>query len=147
MSDLGSLTSINNLIAQGKSGEDGDMPKGRKKRKEIKREMTCIVCPRNCEGLITVNYRGYECDKGFKYAMSELISPQRVLTATLPTEESRERLLPVRTDKEIEKNKIMEMIQVLRSKRVKPPIKMGEVLIPNVLDTGANIISCADLLE
>ena len=123
------------------------MPKGRKKRKEIKEEMTCIVCPRNCKGLITVNYKGYECDKGFNYAMSELISPQRVLTATVLTVESGERLLPVRTDKEVARDKIMEMMQVLRSKRVKPPIKMGEVLIPNVLDTGANIISCADLLE
>ena len=123
------------------------MPKGRRKRQELKKEMTCIVCPRNCTGVITVNYKGYECDKGVKYAVSELISPQRILTATIVTEKSRDALLSVRTDKEVPKDKILEMMQILRSKRVKPPIKIGEVIVSNILSTGANVIACTDLLK
>jgi CxxC motif-containing protein len=123
------------------------MQKKQKKKHEIKKEITCIVCPRNCSGFITVNYKGYECEKGVKYVIDELIAPQRVLTACILAEKSSDALLPVRTDKGVPKDKIMEIMQMLRSKRVKPPIKIGEVIMSNILGTGANIIACTDLFE
>ncbi len=123
------------------------MEKRQKRKQEIKNEVTCIVCPRNCRGFVTVNCKGYECDKGFQYVIGELVGPHRVLTATVLTEGSSDALLPVRTDKEVPKDKIIELMQALRSKRVRPPIRMGEVIISNILGTGANIIACTDLLE
>jgi CxxC motif-containing protein len=122
------------------------MPKGRKRQK-LEKEITCIVCPRNCTGFITVDYKGYKCDKWVKYAVSELIAPQRVLTATILTKESRDKLLPVRTDKEVPKDKILEMMQILRSRDIKPPIKVGDVIVTNILGTGANVVACTDLLK
>jgi len=114
---------------------------------KIEKEITCIVCPSNCSGSISVNFQGYECSKGFKFALSELTQPRRILTTTILTEKSKHSLLPIRTSKEITKEKIMEVMHLLKSKKVKPPIKIGDVIISNMLGTGADIIACTDLLE
>jgi len=54
-------------------------------------------------------------------------------------------LIPVRTDKPILKDKLNETLMIIAQTVVSAPIKMGDVLIKDVLNTGANIIASRDL--
>ena len=54
-------------------------------------------------------------------------------------------LIPVRTDTPILKDKLNEALMIIAQTVVNAPIKMGDVLIKDVLNTGANIIASRDL--
>ena len=113
-------------------------------------EIICIQCPLGCHGRVTtdetnkgVTFEGYECKEGKKYAKSEALEPLRILTATVITGSMIRPLLPVKTNKAIPKNKLKLCMRVLAKVRVKPPVSMGQVILTNILDTGADIITTA----
>lgn len=54
-------------------------------------------------------------------------------------------LIPVRTDKPILKDKLNEVLMIIAQTVVNAPIKMGDILINDVLNSGANIIASRDL--
>jgi CxxC motif-containing protein len=115
-------------------------------------EIICIQCPLGCHGRVTtdetnkvVTFEGYECKEGKKYAESEALEPLRILTATVITESKIRPLLPVKTNKAIPKNKLKQCMRVLARVRAKPPVSMGHVIVPNILDTGADIVIETDL--
>ena len=54
-------------------------------------------------------------------------------------------LIPVRTDIPILKNKLNEALMIIAQTVVNAPIKMGDILIKDVLKSGANIIASRDL--
>lgn len=115
------------------------------REKEI--EIICIECPLGCRGRVVtddkgdVKFEGYGCKEGKKYAEAEAKEPLRTLTATVITDGKIRPLLPVRTNKPVPKNKLRDCMGVLAKVRVKSPVKMGEVIIHNVMDTEADIIS------
>ena len=55
------------------------------------------------------------------------------------------RLLPVRTDKPVPRDKLRELMKIIARVRVEPPVKAGQVIIPDVLETGANILATGSL--
>ena len=117
-------------------------------------KIICIGCPLGCSVNLTVDDKGEvtsitgnKCKEGEKYALDELRNPVRVLTATVLTEGSAQALLPVRTNKPIPKNLLLESMRVVARVKVKPPVKAGQVLLPNLLESGADLISTADLLN
>jgi len=85
------------------------------------------------------------CKQGKKYAVQELISPMRVLTATVRTECSSRPLLPVRTETPIPKALLRECMGFISGIRVEPGIRLGDVVISDILGTGVNVICCDDL--
>jgi CxxC motif-containing protein len=54
-------------------------------------------------------------------------------------------LVPVRTNIPILKEKLNDVLKVIAQKKVKAPIKMGDVIIKNVLNLGADLIASRDL--
>jgi len=54
-------------------------------------------------------------------------------------------LIPVRSDIPILKNKLNEALMIIAQTVVNAPIKMGDILIKDVLNSGANIIASRDL--
>ena len=114
--------------------------------------ITCIVCPMGCRVEFSVgpdnnleNITGYECKKGKKYATSEFKNPLRVLTTTVLTEGAGNGVLPVRTDRPVPKNRLKELMKAIATIKVSPPIKVGHVIIRNILDTGADLVSTGSL--
>jgi len=112
----------------------------------------CVGCPSGCEVTLTIDDKGEvtkitgnRCKEGKKYATEEYENPVRVLMATVLTQGSSQPLLPVRTDKPILKTRLSEGMRVLARVRAKPPLKAGDMLVPNLLNTGANIIATSDL--
>ncbi len=112
----------------------------------------CVGCPLGCEITLTLNdngevskVAGNSCKEGKAYALEEYLNPVRVLTATVRTENSKRHLLPVKTSKPVVKNKLKPGMSVLAKVKVKPPVKIGEVIIANFLETGADVVAADNL--
>ena len=122
-----------------------DIPEGVK-------EIRCIVCPTGC--LVHVEnvngelvMEGHLCNRGEEYAREEFIAPKRILTTTIRVENGFLPLVPVRSDIPIPKDKLQETLKEIAGTKVKAPIKMGDILIKNVIGLDANIIASRDLIE
>lgn len=114
----------------------------------MEKEMICIVCPRGCHLKVKdQKVEGNFCPRGEKYALSEITCPQRMLTSTVKIEAETLRRLPVITSKEIAKDMMFKVMEEINKLVVKAPIKMHQVLIENVLDTGADIIATREILK
>lgn len=114
--------------------------------------IVCIGCPLGCEVKLTldekgevVNIAGYKCKEGQKYVLEEYRNPARVLTATVLTRSSVQPLLAVRTNRPILKTMLHQGMLELAKVRAKPPIASGDVIIPNLLATKADVVATADL--
>jgi CxxC motif-containing protein len=101
-----------------------------------------------CQGRVVVDEKAkvikagnYQCKKGREYAQIEFKAPLRVLTTTVITEGGHRAMLPIRTDKPIPKNKLKDCVKALAKVKVKPPIKVGEVLFRNIGGTEADILA------
>ena len=111
----------------------------------------CIVCPTSCaiqavdDGKGNVNFEGYTCKRGLEYAEQEYYEPKRILTTTMRVENGFLPLIPVRTDTPILKDKLKDVLKEIAKIKVQPPIKMGDILIENVLGMDANIIASRNL--
>lgn len=115
------------------------------------REMICIVCPVGCrlqvderpDGEIIVMGNG--CNRGVPYAKKELTNPTRVITSTVKIKGGIHKRLPVKTSTDIPKGLNFDVMRELESIEVVSPIKVGTVLIKNVLGTGADIVATRDM--
>lgn len=112
----------------------------------IKTELTCIVCPMGCHLNVEQSEEGFKvegntCKRGEKYAVQELTNPTRVITTTVKLENSYLQLLPVKTEYPIPKGMIFDIMEALDKVRVNAPVKVGDVIVENILDTGVNVIS------
>ena len=112
--------------------------------KNGKREMTCIICPKGCnleidlaENGQVLSVKGNACKRGAKYAEAECINPQRTITTTIRCEDGK--LVAVKTDTEIPKDKMFEAMELINQKVVKLPIMVGDVLIKDVF--GSNVVA------
>lgn len=116
-----------------------------------KKAYTCIVCPRSCRGVLILDKgemkcSGYKCKRGEKYAKNEFTAPKRMLTTTVNVKNANIKRLPVVSNKEIYKNKLFGCLEYLYSLTFQAPVKAGDVLVQNILDTQADIIAAIDLV-
>jgi CxxC motif-containing protein len=120
----------------------------------VTREETiiCVGCPLGCEIKLLLGDRdevvevdGNKCKEGKQYALEEFSNPVRTLTATVLTKDGSQPLLPVRTSKPILKTLLTQGMSIIAGTTVKPPIRMGDVIVPNLLDTGVDVVATSDL--
>lgn len=112
-------------------------------------EKTCIICPIGCNLIIEkdpeskAGYRvsGNKCNRGLQYAIEEMINPTRILTSTVKIRGVSNKMLPVRTDRAIPKDKLFQVMDVLKELEVELPIKAGDLIIENISNTNANLIA------
>ncbi|TFF94001.1 MAG: DUF1667 domain-containing protein [Promethearchaeota archaeon] len=118
---------------------------------EVIKTIRCIVCPTGCEIKVKenpegeVNFEGYTCKRGLEYAKQEFYEPKRVLTTTIRVENGFLPLVPVRVDQAIPKQKLEEALDKIAKTVIKAPIRMGDILIENIVDDEANLIASRDL--
>jgi CxxC motif-containing protein len=72
--------------------------------------------------------------------------PMRTLTSSVKTIFPDSPVVSVRTDGEIEKAKILEVAKQLDDVLVRQQLKIGDVVVKNICDTGVNIICTSDKL-
>ena len=109
------------------------------------RELTCIVCPKGCqlkvelEGKKVLSVTGHTCKRGVAYAEAECTAPMRTVTTTAAVVGGG--VVPVKTDKTIPKELMFECMTEINKVRVPADAKLGDVVIENVLGTGANVVT------
>ena len=122
-----------------------------------KLKFNCTTCPSEC--LLTVEVErdadghvaavrsvtGNSCPRGDKFAHQELTCPMRVLTTTVAVSGGDEALLPVRTAKAIPLALHAQAMDLIRGLVIEAPIRMGDVVLPNLLDTGTDLIASMDI--
>ncbi|MFA6667353.1 MAG: DUF1667 domain-containing protein [Bacilli bacterium] len=112
------------------------------------KEFTCIICPNGCHITIddTGAISGYSCPRGLAYVKQESTHPLRTVTSTVRVIGSQEyRVVPVKTESAIPKEKINDIMAEINKAKVKFPVKMHEVVIKNVCGTGVNVIVTKEL--
>ena len=104
--------------------------------------LTCIMCPMGCSLEIEKNGKdlqvsGNSCVRGEVYAKEELTAPKRIVTTLVKLKDGG--VLPVKTTKPIPKPMIFYIVAEV-GKLVLNKGKMGDIIIRNVLNTGADVV-------
>ncbi|ERI91728.1 hypothetical protein HMPREF1982_02771 [Clostridiales bacterium oral taxon 876 str. F0540] len=112
-----------------------------------KKELTCISCPLGCNLEVdiidenNIKVTGNSCKRGEAYGIKECTNPTRIVTSTVLVKNGVEEVVPVKTEKDIPKDKIFDCIRALKGLSLEAPIKIGDVVIENIFDTGVNIVA------
>lgn len=120
-------------------------------------QFNCTTCPSEC--LLTVEVErdangavvevrsvtGNNCPCGDKFAHQELTCPMRVLTTTVAVSGGDEALLPVRTSEAIPLELHAQAMNLIRGLVVNAPIRMGDIMLEDLLDTNINLIASMDI--
>lgn len=120
-------------------------------------QFNCTICPSEC--LLTVEVErdadgavvevrsvtGNNCPRGDTFAHQELTCPMRVLTTTVAVSGGDGALLPVRTTEAIPLEFHAQAMDLIRGLVVEAPIRMGDVVLEDLLDTGINLIASMDI--
>ena len=116
-----------------------------------KHEYTCINCPMSCalelveENGEVKSVTGAQCKVGEKYAAEEFTDPRRVVTTTVGVRHGLLPLLPVRTTTAIPRRLILDATRRLAEVVVDAPVRNGQVIVPDILGTGVDVIASRDL--
>lgn len=120
-------------------------------------QFNCTTCPSEC--LLTVEVErdadghvaevhsvtGNSCPRGDKFAHQELTCPTRVLTTTAAVSGGGETLLPVRTAEAIPLALHAQAMNLIRGLVVNAPIRMGDVVLENLLNTNIDLIASMNI--
>jgi len=111
-----------------------------------KHELICIVCPIGCHLDVIkkgeeYTVEGNKCPRGKKYGVKELTNPTRVVTSTVRIKGGLLNRLPVKTNGDISKGKIFECMKLLDTIEVQSPVKVGDIIIKDVLGTSVDIVA------
>lgn len=117
-----------------------------------KTKILCITCPKGCT--LEVSHEGQTilevkpgCKRGHAYAANELVNPRRMVATTVNIRGGLHPLLPVYTSAPFPKARIQELRAALRALEIQAPVKMGQVVVANLLDTGIDILASRDLAK
>ena len=111
------------------------------------RQLTCIGCPMGCQltatienGVVTAVI-GNTCKRGDSYARKECVAPARTVTGTVRVSGGALPVVSVRTAGEVPKEKVLDVARALCRVHLTAPVQAGDVVIPNVLGTGVDVVA------
>ena len=106
------------------------------------KEFTCIVCPRGCRLIVddNLNVTGNSCPRGAQYAKDELTNPKRMITSFVRVKNREDTVVSVKTSTSIPKAMIFDVMNEINKVGVNAPTHIGDIVIKNVLGTGADIV-------
>ena len=113
------------------------------------KDLVCIVCPRGCHLKVDTS-NDYEvignlCPRGETYGVKELTNPTRVITSTVKIEGGIHKRVPVKTNGDIPKDLNYDCMKIINGITLKSPIKMGDVVVENILETGIDLVVARDM--
>ena len=124
------------------------------------RNLICIVCPAGCSLDVdedetpqnNLSVTGNRCPRGITYAMEEIRSPKRVVTATVSVEGVQDSScgikrtasaarVPVKSSCPCPRENIPAMLNDIYKAKVSLPVKAGDVVIASWNNSGIDIIA------
>lgn len=116
------------------------------------KQFVCIGCPIGCplqlqhEGGEIIEISGHECNRGAKYARQEFTDPRRSLSTTVAISGAKWRRLPVKVTEAVEKDRIMEAVRKIHALQITAPVKLGQVLIRDLLGVkNVHVVACRSM--
>jgi CxxC motif-containing protein len=116
-----------------------------------RRELTCIRCPKGCQITVTIEHgavtdvTGNTCPRGEEYARKEVTNPTRVVTSIVPVDGSPTcAMASVKTAGDVPKDKVLDVIDALRPVRLQAPVRIGDVVLADVCETGVDVVATKD---
>ena len=113
------------------------------------RLLTCIVCPRGCQMKVALaddgrveGVEGNFCKRGVTYANDECTNPKRTVTSTVRCKSGA--IVSVKTDRTVPKGMMFDVMSAINAIIAADDIKIGDVIIENVCDTGANVVATSN---
>lgn len=110
------------------------------------RNLTCIVCPKGCqisveldENKKVLSVSGHTCKRGEVYANTECTAPRRTITTTVAVRGGG--VVPVKTDATVPKELMFECMKEINKAVAEPDARLGDVIIEDLLGTGANVVT------
>lgn len=116
-----------------------------------KRTLTCIGCPLGCAVTVEldngeiIRVTGNTCKRGDDYARKEVTHPMRVVTSTVRVTGGELPVVSVKTEQDIPKEKIMDVMNSLADISVPAPVHIGDIILENAAQTGVNIVATKDV--
>lgn len=109
----------------------------------------CTGCPLGCRLEVDADpntddimeIRGFECKIGERYAKQEHTDPRRPVSTTVAIEGAYLPRLPVKTAESFPKEHLLELAQAMREVRVQAPVARGQVVLPDALGTGIDVVA------
>lgn len=117
-----------------------------------KRTLTCIGCPLGCSLTVELDDKGditavtgNTCARGDDYARKEVTRPMRIVTSTVRVTGGDIPVVSVKTEHDIPKEKIMDIMGLLAKITVAAPVHIGDTVLENAADTGVNIVATKEV--
>lgn len=133
---------------EAKSRVATDVPAATARSLPSRRELTCVRCPKGCQITVTIErgevtgVTGNTCPRGEQYARKEVSNPTRVVTSVVPVDGSLVcAMASVKTAGDVPKGKVLDVIGALRPIRLKAPVRIGDVVLANVCETGVDVVA------
>ena len=116
------------------------------------KHITCTKCSIGCRVFVEAadeqfSFSGNQCEKGVEFAKTETVSPARSITTTVRTAFPRIPVLPVRTNGEVPKEKVREIIHELSKIVITEKIGIGGIVAADISGTGCDVIATSDILR
>lgn len=117
------------------------------------KEYTCIICPNGCEITAEIedgralSVDGASCKRGREYVNQELTNPHRNIASSILLEGGALSLVSVRLSRPIPKEKIFDVMEVIKKARLKAPVYEGQVAIAKVLGLESDVIVTKNVME
>lgn len=113
------------------------------------KEIICITCPKGCHLKVDEEHdyavTGNSCPRGAQYGKNELLHPVRTVTSTVCVTGAAISRLPVKTDRPLPKEKMFQCMALLDGVCVHAPVRVGQVILSDVLGTGVNVVATKTL--
>ncbi|MEG1256110.1 DUF1667 domain-containing protein [Clostridium sp.] len=112
------------------------------------KELICISCPMGCHLKVNVETKevtGNTCKRGEVYGINEVTNPMRVVTTTVKVKNGELPVIPVKTKVAIGKALNFKVMEVLNSIEVEAPVKVGDVIVENILGTGVDVVATRNI--
>lgn len=115
--------------------------------------VVCVQCPVGCkikfeliDGKIA-KVEGNKCPRGLAYLEDELREPKRVVPSSVRVIGGSYQLVSVKTSAPIPKKYIPQLMEKLRKMKINAPVKVGDVILKNVFDTGVDVVATRTVLK
>ena len=115
------------------------------------KELICINCPMGChlevddsdKGNIIV--KGNTCQRGKTYGINEVLHPKRMVTSSVNVINGKTKVVSIKTKEAIPKELIFDVLNELKKIKIDAPVKIGDVIIKNVLNTNVDIVATSNV--
>jgi CxxC motif-containing protein len=108
---------------------------------------TCIVCPNGCDLSVEIqdgkvlSVSGNRCKRGVTWVKQEVTDSHRVVTSSVVVRGGVMPLCSVRTSDPVPKDRIPDVMAVIRTIVRDAPVSAGDVLVTDLLGLGVSLIA------